>query len=72
MHSNFEYDVCADEGMVDGVFSGNVLRYLISKNYDLTQFNAFFMCGPPPMIEACEKFLRDKAVPDERIHFEKY
>lgn len=72
LHPNFRYDVCADEGMVEGVYSGNVLKFLISQNWDLSAYDKFYMCGPPPMISACEKFLKDKAVSVDRIIYEKY
>ncbi len=41
-------------------------RYLESSNYE------FYICGPPPMMEAINKQLRDWGVPEEDIRFEAF
>lgn len=41
-------------------------RYLITSNYE------FYICGPPPMMEATVKALMDWGVPEADIHFEAF
>jgi hypothetical protein len=41
-------------------------RYLKSSNYE------FYICGPPPMMEATVKQLTDWGVPESDIHFEAF
>ena len=31
-----------------------------------------YLCGPPPMIEAGQAWLKSHGVPDERVHTEKF
>lgn len=47
--------------MVDGAFLDEVLD-----GYD----QRFYVCGPPPMIDAVVKVLKDRGVPDDRITVE--
>lgn len=41
-------------------------RYLVTSNYE------FYICGPPPMMEATVKALLDWGVPEADIHFEAF
>lgn len=41
-------------------------RRLPSNNYD------YYVCGPPPMMQAITKGLRGWGVPEERVHFEAF
>ncbi len=51
----------------DGRVSVELLRELLpSSNYD------FYMCGPPPMMDALTAGLKEWGVPEDRVHFEKF
>ena len=51
----------------DGRVSVDLLRELLpSSNYD------FYMCGPPPMMDALTAGLKEWGVPDDRVHLEKF
>ena len=39
---------------------------LISKDTDT------YLCGPPPMIEAAQRWLGEHGVPEKQIHAEKF
>lgn len=52
---------------VPGFLTVDVMkRYLKSSNYE------FYICGPPPMMEATVKQLTDWGVPEADIHFEAF
>jgi predicted ferric reductase len=44
-----------------------LLRYLPEEGRERAHY---FLCGPPPMLEAAEGFLRDMHVPRRQIHVE--
>lgn len=76
-HENVNLNVCYSdpaEGDVEGSdyhHKGHVSvalfkELLPSNNYD------FYTCGPPPMMQAIEKDLREWGVPDAHIHYEAF
>ena len=52
-----------DRAKCDEVFSGLV---------DTAAVDAFFICGPGPMMDAAEGVLLDRNIPKERIHIERF
>jgi NAD(P)H-flavin reductase len=58
----------AGPGWVEAV--GHVTDMLRFDQVDAGQ--QVYLCGPPPMIEAAEEWLRDHGIEDARVHAEKF
>lgn len=76
-HDNFHLRICYSDPLPDDVqgrdfdITGHISVDLFksdlpSNNYD------FFICGPPPMMDAITHGLAEWKVPEERIHFETF
>jgi ring-1,2-phenylacetyl-CoA epoxidase subunit PaaE len=61
-------DIELFNGMLDRAKCGEVLGSLI----DPGEVDAFFICGPGPMMDAAEEALCDSGIPNERIHLERF
>lgn len=61
-------DVELFNGMLDREKCAEVLERLV----DPGQVDAFFICGPGPMMDAAEAAILDKGVAKERIHIERF
>ncbi|MEA3046101.1 MAG: ring,2-phenylacetyl-CoA epoxidase subunit PaaE, partial [Sphingomonadales bacterium] len=61
-------DVDLFNGMLDRAKCDEILGDLI----DPADIDAFFICGPGPMMDAAEAALLDRGVPSERIHIERF
>jgi ring-1,2-phenylacetyl-CoA epoxidase subunit PaaE len=61
-------DIDLFNGMLDRAKCGEVLEHLL----DPAQVAAFFICGPGPMMDSAETALRERGVPSERIHLERF
>jgi ferredoxin-NADP reductase len=70
---NFRYDVLLsqpDPNWAGG--RGHISREVISKNVSDFESPAFFLCGPPPFMEAAKRLLTDLGVTTERIRQEAF
>ena len=56
---------------VDFDYKGWVSADLLKETLPSNKFH-FYMCGPPPFMEAVYKGLIDWGVPDQRVHFEAF
>jgi ring-1,2-phenylacetyl-CoA epoxidase subunit PaaE len=61
-------DIDLFNGMLDRSKCDEVLERLIEP----ADVAAFFICGPGPMMDAAETALRERGVPAERIHLERF
>ena len=61
-------DVDLFNGRLDRAKCDEILETLI----DPAEVDAFFICGPGPMMDAAEEALTAKAVPREHIHIERF
>jgi Na(+)-translocating NADH:ubiquinone oxidoreductase F subunit len=77
-HKNFTYNIALSEetqsenslgyrGYIHEVVDQNFLK-MHNKLYNID----FFLCGPPPMVQACLKMLKEMHVGDHQIFFDAY
>jgi ring-1,2-phenylacetyl-CoA epoxidase subunit PaaE len=67
--SDEEGDVELFNGMLDRSTCEEALEHLID---DVQAVDAWFICGPGPMMDAAEVALTDRGVAKERIHIERF
>ncbi len=67
--SDEEGDVELFNGMLDRDTCDEAIEHLIDQPKDV---DAWFICGPGPMMDAAEAALLDKGVARERIHIERF
>lgn len=61
-------DIELFNGMLDRAKCGAILETLV----DPAAVDAFFICGPGPMMEAAEEALAARGVPREKVHVERF
>jgi len=64
-----EGDVALFNGMLDKATCDNAIEHLVG---DARSVDAWFICGPGPMMDAAETALLEREVPRERIHIERF
>jgi ring-1,2-phenylacetyl-CoA epoxidase subunit PaaE len=62
-------DVELFNGMLDEKMCGHAIEQLIGDAHDV---DAWFVCGPGPMMDAAESALLQRSVAKERIHIERF
>jgi ring-1,2-phenylacetyl-CoA epoxidase subunit PaaE len=67
--SDEEGDVELFNGMLDRETCDEAIEHLVDKPKDV---DAWFICGPGPMMDAAEAALLDKDIARERIHIERF
>jgi ring-1,2-phenylacetyl-CoA epoxidase subunit PaaE len=67
--SDEEGDVELFNGMLDRETCEEAIKHLVEEPKDV---DAWFICGPGPMMDAAEEALLDKDVAKERIHIERF
>lgn len=67
--SDEEGDVELFNGMLDRKTCDEAIDHLID---DVTAIDAWFICGPGPMMDAAEAALTDRSVARDRIHIERF
>ncbi len=76
-HENIRIVVCysdplpGDRAGVDYDYAERVSVELFKRVLKVTNFD-FYVCGPPPMMEALTRDLGEWGVPEDRIHFEAF
>lgn len=63
VHTNFDVTYYAPQPTNNEISNGLVTQDIAKFSQD----NHFVLCGPPAMIDACKKLLKDKNVPDHQI-----
>jgi Na+-transporting NADH:ubiquinone oxidoreductase subunit F len=77
-NSNFEYQVALSEPLPEDHWKGpvgfihQVVYDELLKNHDDPTEIEYYMCGPPPMIDAVDKMLYDLGVEEELIAYDKF
>jgi ring-1,2-phenylacetyl-CoA epoxidase subunit PaaE len=61
-------DIDLFNGMLDRAKCDEILDHLVEAD----EAAAFFICGPEPMMDAAESALRDRGVPKDKIHLERF
>ena len=67
--SDEEGDVELFNGMLDRETCDEALDHLVDEVQDV---DAWFICGPGPMMDAAEAALPDRGVAKDRIHIERF
>lgn len=67
--SDEEGDVDLFNGMLDRDTCDEALEHLVE---DVASVDAWFICGPGPMMDAAEAALHDRGVAKDRIHIERF
>lgn len=67
--SDEEGDVDLFNGMLDRETCDEAIEHLVE---DVAAVDAWFICGPGPMMDAAEAALTDRGVVKERIHIERF
>jgi ring-1,2-phenylacetyl-CoA epoxidase subunit PaaE len=67
--SDEEGDVDLFNGMLDRETCDEAIEHLID---DVAAIDAWFICGPGPMMDAAEAALTDRGVAKDRIHIERF
>jgi ring-1,2-phenylacetyl-CoA epoxidase subunit PaaE len=67
--SDEEGDVDLFNGMLDRETCDEAIEHLVE---DVAAVDAWFICGPGPMMDAAEAALSDRGVAKDRIHIERF
>jgi len=67
--SDEEGDVDLFNGMLDRETCDEAIEHLVD---DVASVDAWFICGPGPMMDAAEAALHDRGVAKDRIHIERF
>jgi len=59
-----------EEGSLFGRIDTSILNFVMNTKFKDVNFDAFFLCGPEPMINTIKSNLTEKGVAPENIHFE--
>ncbi len=66
------YALSEPDGQADWTGETGFIHESVRAHIDPDGPKQAFLCGPPPMIEATRKVLRDKNVPDEKVFFDEF
>ncbi|WP_339651058.1 ferredoxin--NADP reductase [uncultured Salegentibacter sp.] len=66
----FVYSRKREENAHYGRIGEEIVNYVIRHKFKDHLFDAFYLCGPEPMINLVTSVLKDNDVPEEQIHFE--
>lgn len=68
------YHVMSGEDLGSELFSGRIDKGRVERFanllFDPNEVDAYYLCGPEPMIHAVREVLEERGVPKERVHFE--
>jgi benzoate/toluate 1,2-dioxygenase reductase component len=69
--AGFDYTVCVVESGVSGRKTGVVTEHLLPEYFHAGQADVY-LCGPPPMVSAVERFIAQQGLQPASMHFEKF
>jgi Na+-transporting NADH:ubiquinone oxidoreductase subunit F len=77
-HDNFSFHLALSDPLDEDEWSGPtgfihevvLMHYL--ENHPHLQAVEFYLCGPPMMVKACTKMLRELGVSDEQIAYDEF
>ena len=58
------------EGAMSGRITANTVRYILTEQYADLDFDAYFLCGPEPMINEVKDTLHTQGIAPNSVHFE--
>ena len=59
-----------EESALFGRIERSTVNFMLKNKYKETAFDAFYLCGPEPMIETVKEVLQENGVPADRVLFE--
>lgn len=69
LHIEFIFSEKTEEGCRFGRIDTPIINYL-NNTFDYSTFDAFYLCGPEPMIDLITHTLKEKGINEKNIHFE--
>ncbi len=70
----FSIEFIYSQSRVDGAHFGRIMKstvnFVVKNKYASHEFDAYFLCGPEPMIKEVTKVLTENGSPEDKIHFE--
>lgn len=66
----FIYSQKHEENARFGRIDRSLVNYYIKNKFEFTTFDAFYLCGPEPMIDEVSSTLKENGVNEKIIHFE--
>jgi ring-1,2-phenylacetyl-CoA epoxidase subunit PaaE len=70
----FSMELIYSQSREDGAHFGRIMKstvnFVVKNKYADNNFDAFYLCGPEPMIKEVTKVLKDNGTSEEAIHFE--
>jgi ring-1,2-phenylacetyl-CoA epoxidase subunit PaaE len=59
-----------EEGARFGRIERSTVNYFLKNRFESTSFDAFYLCGPEPMIDEVASTLKENGINEKTIHFE--
>lgn len=66
----FVYSKSKEDKSFFGRIERSTVNYVLKNKFKGDSFEAFYLCGPEPMIDAVSTVLKENGVDDSQIHFE--
>lgn len=70
----FSMELIYSQSREDGAHFGRIMKstvnFVVKNKYADNNFDAFYLCGPEPMIKEVTTVLKENGAPEEAIHFE--
>ncbi|QIE59939.1 ferredoxin--NADP reductase [Rasiella rasia] len=66
----FLYSRKHEDGARFGRIERSIVNYYLKNKFEFTVFDAFYLCGPEPMIDEVSSTLKEQGVNEKVIHFE--
>ncbi|MGB5820457.1 MAG: ferredoxin--NADP reductase [Saonia sp.] len=66
----FVYSKSQEENALFGRIDTATVNFIIKNKFKTTSFDAFYICGPEPMIHLVSDTLKEAGTGDEKIHYE--
>ncbi|WP_411029423.1 2Fe-2S iron-sulfur cluster-binding protein [Spongiimicrobium sp. 3-5] len=66
----YVYSKSQEEDSLFGRVDGSTVNYIVKNKFKDTSFDAFYLCGPEPMINTVSDALQNAGIAKEKIHHE--
>jgi len=66
----FIYSRTHEDNARFGRIDKSIVNYYLKNKFESTSFNAFYLCGPEPMIDEVSATLKENGINEKIIHFE--
>ncbi|MDX1461507.1 MAG: ferredoxin--NADP reductase [Marinirhabdus sp.] len=66
----FLYSRAHEEGARFGRIEKSIVNYYLKNKFEFTTFDAFYLCGPEPMIDEVAATLKENGINEKIVHFE--